>query len=67
MIRIEINAAAYAVIAAGVNAQEPLPSPSGGFYLWLDKLTLSRLRAARGAGESFSDTILRISQIDGCA
>ena len=61
MIRIEITAAAYAAIAAGVNAVEALPSPTGGFYLWLDKQTLERLKAARGHGESYSAAILRLA------
>jgi len=64
MIRIEITAAAYAAIAAGRSADsliEAQASPAGGFYLWLDKMTLNRLTAARGPGESFSDTILRLS------
>jgi hypothetical protein len=61
MIRIEITAAAYAALAAGSNPDSllpPLPSP-GGFYLWLDKVTLAKLMAARGPGESYSDMILR--------
>ena len=40
MIRIEISAAAYAVLCAGVPEHRLLEaqgSPSGGFYLWLDK------------------------------
>jgi hypothetical protein len=64
MIRIEITAAAYAAIAAGRSADsliEAQASPSGGFYLWLDKTTLNRLTAARGPGESFSETILRLA------
>jgi hypothetical protein len=52
MIRIEITAAAYAAIAEGVSPHsrlEPLRSPSGGFYLWLDKQTLKTgLDAASG-------------------
>lgn len=65
MIRIEITAAAWAAIADGVPADRRLPaqiSPSGGFYLWLDKQTLNRLSAARGKGESYSDAILRQAQ-----
>jgi hypothetical protein len=62
MIRIEITAEAYKVIKAGVrNPIEPHPSPSGGFYLWLDKVTLNRLTHARGHGEDYSDTILRLA------
>lgn len=62
MIRIEITAAAYAVLCAGVPAHRRLEaqgSPSGGFYLWLDKMTLNRFMAARGPRESYSDAILR--------
>jgi hypothetical protein len=64
MIRIEISAAAYAAISAGVAEHSRLPaqpSPSGGFYLWLDKNTLNRLTAARGPAEGFSETILRLA------
>jgi hypothetical protein len=64
MIRIEISAAAYAAITAGVPEHSRLPaqeSPSGGFYLWLDKSTVNRLRSARLAGESFSDAIVRMA------
>ena len=67
MIRIEISAAAYAAITDGVPERSRLPaqpSPTGGFYLWLDKVTLNRLRSARLAGESFSDAILRMSKED---
>jgi hypothetical protein len=62
MIRIEITAAAYAALCAGVPPErrlEALPSPTGGFYLWLDKMTLAKFNHARGPGESHSDVILR--------
>lgn len=62
MIRIEISAPAYRALAAAIPAEsllEPLPSPSGGFYLWLAKQLADKLRAARGPGESYSDMILR--------
>lgn len=64
MIRIEISAAAYAALCAGVPEEkrlEALPSPAGGFYLWLDKMTLAQFKAARGPGESYSDVILRFA------
>lgn len=67
MIRIEISADAYAALAAGRSATSLLPaqrSPSGGFYLWLDKRTLNHLRAARAPGEGFSETILRFARED---
>lgn len=65
MTRIEISAAAYAALCAGVPPErrlEALPSPKGGFYLWLDKTTLNHLRAARGAHEGFSEAILRFAE-----
>jgi hypothetical protein len=64
MIRIEISAAAYAALCAGVPPERrlpPLPSPAGGFYLWLDKVTLAKFSAARGPRESYSDVILRFA------
>ena len=64
MIRIEITAAAYAALCAGVPAHRRLEaqgSPSGGFYIWLDKSTLAKFNRARGPGESHSDVILRWS------
>jgi hypothetical protein len=67
MIRIEISAAAYAALCDGVPPERrlpPLPSPSGGFYLWLDKVTLNKFNSARGPGESHSDVILRWSLED---
>ena len=64
MIRIEISAAAYAVLAAGVAEHSRLPaqeSPAGGFYLWLDKVTLNKLKASRGRGEGYSEAIIRLA------
>ena len=64
MIRIEISAAAYAVLCEGVAPERrlpALPSPSGGFYLLLDKTTLAKFSRTRGPGESYSDVILRWS------
>jgi hypothetical protein len=65
MIQIEISAAAYAALCVGVPPErrlEALPSPTGGFYLWLDKVTLNRLKAVRGPRESYSDAILRFAR-----
>jgi len=67
MIRIEISAAAYAALCDGVPEHSRLPaqgSPTGGFYLWLDKVTVNRLRAAREPGEDFGDTIVRMAKED---
>jgi hypothetical protein len=67
MIRIEISAAAYAAISDGVPEPSRLPaqaSPTGGFYLWLDKVTVNRLRAFRGPGEGYSEAIVRLASED---
>jgi hypothetical protein len=64
VIRIEISAAAYAALCEGIPADSrlpALPSPAGAFYLWLDKMTLAKFKAARGPGESYSDVILRFT------
>ena len=64
VIRIEISAVAYAALCEGVapDSRLPaLPSPAGGFYLWLDKMILAKFKAAREPGESYSDVILRMS------
>lgn len=64
MIRIIINEAAYEALLAGRSpddVHEAQPAPEGGFYLWLFKPLLERLRAARGPGESYSDVILRLA------
>ena len=62
MVRIEISPAAYAALCEGVPPESrlpALPSPTGGFYLWLDRMTLNKFNQARGPGESHSDVILR--------
>lgn len=51
MIRIHISAEAYAAIVAGRDPDsliEAQRGPQGGFYLWLDKVTMNKLSAARG-------------------
>lgn len=64
MIRIEITAEAYAALARTVNPDSllpPLPSPTGGFYLWLTRNILDLFNHAREPGESHSDVILRLA------
>jgi hypothetical protein len=67
MIRIHVTAAAYAAIAATLasDSLEPQRSSQGGFFLWLDKVTVNQLAALRGAGESYSEAILRLSELEG--
>jgi hypothetical protein len=64
VIRVAVSAAAYAAIVAwdASSVQEPEQAPNGEFYLWLFKPVLQKLSGAREPGESFSDTILRLSQ-----
>ena len=65
MIRIHVSAAAYQAIAAGVPEDSRLPalrSPQGGYFLWLDKTTMSKLSAARRPSEGYSEAILRLAQ-----
>jgi hypothetical protein len=67
MIRIHVSAAAYDAISSGVpeDSRLPaLPSPQGGFYLWLDKVTLNKLSAARGPREGYSEAILRLAEVE---
>jgi hypothetical protein len=61
VVTISITAAAYQAIAG----HEPEPSQRdgrGGYALLLDHKTLDRLKAARGAGESYSDVIIRLAK-----
>jgi hypothetical protein len=67
MIRIEISAAAYAALCAGVPEDRRFPaqtSPQGGFYLWLMKGVVNRLAALRGPGQSYSDAILKLAELE---
>jgi hypothetical protein len=64
LIRIQITAAAYEAILAGRSpdsVQALSEAPEGGCYLWLFKPLMQKLKAARGTGESYSDTILRLA------
>jgi hypothetical protein len=48
--------------------QSPLgsrPNERGERLIWLDHATVSRLRAMRGRGESYSDAILRLVEQEG--
>jgi gamma-glutamyltranspeptidase len=67
MIRIEISAAANAANAALAASatrglMEPHRSSTGGFHIWLDRMTLNRLVALRAPGEDYSDTIIRLAR-----
>jgi hypothetical protein len=66
VIRIGITAAAFEAIARtlplGSVGYENKTNERGERLIWLDRSVVDRLRAMRGAGESFSAVILRIAQ-----
>jgi hypothetical protein len=68
MIRIAITPAAFEAIAAtlplGSVGYEPQPNPKGERLIWLDSAVVDRLAALRGPGESYSDVILRLVEIE---
>ena len=65
MIRIAITPAAFEAIAVtlplGSVGYENEINERGERLIWLDYAVVSRLRAARGPGQSFSDVILRLT------
>ena len=67
MIRTEISAAAYDAIATSslrllvMGAQR---NAQGGFYFWLDEVTLNQLTAARGPSEDLSDVMIRLAKVE---
>ena len=64
MIRVAITAEAFEAIARtlplGSVGYENKTNERGERYVWLDPTVVSRLRAMRGRGKSFSDVILRL-------
>jgi hypothetical protein len=68
VIRIAITPATYAAIAAtlpGSVGVEPQRAPNGDCFVWLDPRLVNRLKALRGPGESYSDVILRLVEVEG--
>ena len=69
MVRISITAEAFDAIAA------TLPLGSVGFEretdakgergIWVEASVADKLRAMRGPGETYSDTIMRLVQLEG--
>jgi hypothetical protein len=43
---------------------EPQLGPNGQRLIWLESAVLDRLAAMRGPGESYSDVILRLVEIE---
>jgi hypothetical protein len=72
VIRILITTAAFAALggtdAAAQRAEDGSgrygAAPEGQVAIWLEKPVLEALRAARGQGESLSDTILRLADAE---
>jgi hypothetical protein len=65
MIRVAINPATYAAIAATLPSSvgvEQKRAPNGDCFIWLDRAVVGRLCAMRGPGESYSDVILRLAE-----
>ena len=68
MIRIAITLAAFEAIAAtlplGSVGYEPQLNEKGERLVWLEAAVVDRLAAMRGPGESYSDVILRLIEIE---
>jgi hypothetical protein len=68
MIRIAITQAAFEAVARtlplGNVSFENKIDEEGNRLIWLDRAVVDRLRSLRGAGESFSDVILRLVETD---
>jgi hypothetical protein len=68
MVRIAISTEAFEAIAAtlplGSVGYEPQLNAKGERLIWVERPLLDRLAAMRGRGESYSDVILRLVEIE---
>jgi len=68
MIRIAVTAAAFEAVAAtlplGSVGYEREPGEKGEILIWLERTAADRLSAMRGPGESYSDVILRLIELE---
>jgi hypothetical protein len=68
LIRISITPAAFEAIAAtlslGSVGYEPQPNAKGERLIWIEAAIVDRLGAMRGPGESYSDVILRLVELE---
>jgi hypothetical protein len=68
VIRIAITEAAFDAIAAnlplGSVGYENESNANGERYVWLDHAVVARLRSMRGPGESYSDVIIRLVELE---
>jgi hypothetical protein len=65
MVRTAISAAAYhAVAASSMRLLLEQRGPQGGYFLWLDQVTLKQLKATKRRSEALSDVIIRLAKVD---
>jgi hypothetical protein len=68
MVRIAITQAAFDAICAtlplGSVGYENATNEKGERLIWLDHAVVARLRTMRSPGESYSDVILRLVEIE---
>ena len=68
MIRIAITAAAFDVVAKtlplGSVAYEAETTSDGARFIWIDRQACGQLDALRAPGESYSEVILRLAEIE---
>ena len=71
MIRIAISAKAFDAIAAtrplGSVGFEPPLNAKGERWVWLEAAIVDRQGAMRGPGESYSEVILRLAELEASA
>ena len=53
-----------ATLALGTVAVEPERAQDGSVHIWLDPGVVATLKALRGSGESYSDVILRLVELE---
>jgi hypothetical protein len=68
MVRIPVNPAAFDAVVAtlpfGSTPYESDPNAKGERVIWLDESVANKLGAASAPGESFSDVILRLFEME---
>jgi hypothetical protein len=65
MIRTAISAAAYnAVAASSMRLLLEQRGSLGGYFIWLDQLTLKQLKATKKRSEDFSNVLIRLAKVD---
>jgi hypothetical protein len=66
-VTISISPAAVAAVASALprgSTSDARPDGQGGYLLTLDRRVLDCLAAMRGLGESYSDVIMRLAEIE---